>query len=73
MKRMRTLGSSAMAAFIGMSSVLFQGCPFSGPLNDCFGEGTISESEYDDLNIIEQLIYDENSCGRYEQRFDLDN
>ena len=50
--------------------ILLPGCPSSGlvggVVSDCFGEETISESEYNDLNAFEQLLYEENDCGRYE-------
>jgi hypothetical protein len=42
-----------------------------GLLNECFGEGTISAGEYEDLNVFEQLLNDETGCGRYEPRFDF--
>lgn len=54
-----------------LGGTAFQGCPASGLLNECFGEGTISAGEYDDLNVFEQLLYDETGCGRYEERFDF--
>lgn len=54
-----------------LGGTVFQGCPAAGLLNECFGEGTISASEYDDLNVFEQLLYDETGCGRYEPRFDF--
>ena len=64
------LTRAAILLFAGSS--LFQGCPagglLSGILSDCFGDDTISNSEYDDLNVLEQLLYEENDCGRYEER-----
>jgi hypothetical protein len=53
---------------LGLSSATINACPFSGLVDDCFGENTISASEYDDLNALEQLLYEENSCGRYDRR-----
>ena len=54
----------------GLGAVVFQGCPVNGLvrvfLSECFGEDTISSSEYDDLNVLERLLYEENDCGRYE-------
>ncbi len=52
----------------GAGTTLLQGCPFGAFLSSCFGEDTISASEYDDLNIVERLLYEENDCGRYEPR-----
>ncbi len=67
---MRRIRSTSLAMMLGAGSVVFQGCPVSelvGPMvSDCFGEDTISESAFDDLNIFEQLLYEENDCGRYE-------
>ncbi len=71
--RLARIRRSGPVALLAAGSMLFQGCPFSGLLDDCFGENTVSESEYDDLNVFEQLLYEENSCGRYERRFDLDD
>lgn len=57
---------------LGTGMALFQGCPvgslLNGVLSDCFGSDTISADEYDDLNVLEQLLYEENDCGRYEER-----
>lgn len=61
----------SVITMVGLGSVVFQGCPvglIGGLLSDCFGENTISEQEYEDLNILEQLLYEENDCGRYERR-----
>lgn len=66
----RTIRWSVITA-VSLGSVVFQGCPLDlvgGMLSDCFGEDTISEREYEDLNILEQLLYEENDCGRYERR-----
>ena len=67
---MKTLRKCRIALLFGTGSILLQGCPASGLLggllDECFGENTISASEYDDLNVLEQLLYEENDCGRYE-------
>ena len=66
----RTIRWSVITA-VGLGSVVFQGCPvdlLGGLLSNCFGGDTISEREYDDLNILEQLLYEENDCGRYDRR-----
>lgn len=68
---MRMCRFSGLTAVIA-GSTLFQGCPFAGLLDDCFGGDTISRSEYEDMNVFERLPYEENSCGRYERRFDFD-
>lgn len=65
---MRRIRAAALVALLGFGSFLFQSCPVSGLLNDCFGEDTIPSSEYDDLNALEQLLYEENWCGRYARR-----
>jgi len=53
-------------------TTLLQGCPVEslvgGIFDRCFGADTISAAEFDDLNILEQLLYEENDCGRYEER-----
>lgn len=68
---MRRATRRAAITMLGLGAVVFQGCPIDafigGFLADCFGEDTISEGEYDDLNIFERLLYDENNCGRYER------
>ena len=64
-KRLRV---AAMLLVLGLSSVSIHACPFSGLVDDCFGENTISQSEYDDLNAVEQLLYEANECGRYDRR-----
>ena len=66
-KRIRTV---AFMVTLGLGSVVLQGCPLGGLLNDCYGEGTISRSAYDDLSAIERVTYEENSCGRYVRRSD---
>ena len=65
---MRRLRNVVFVATLGLSSVVFQSCPVENLMDDCFGEDTISRSEYEDLNPLEQLLYDENSCDRYEPR-----
>lgn len=62
---MRRITATAAILMLGLGSVLLHGC---GSLSDCFGEDTLSQSEYDDLNAFEQLLYEENECGRYERR-----
>lgn len=66
----KRLRNPILVMLLGTGSVVFQGCPVSGPVgglvSDCFGEDTISESAFDDLNLLEQLLYEENDCGRYE-------
>ncbi len=68
--RKRYLMRAAMLLCTG--TTLLQGCPadslLGGIFDNCFGEDTISASEFDDLNILEQLLYEENDCGRYEER-----
>lgn len=68
MKRIRDL---ALGTALALSAVVFQGCPLSGILADCFDEDTISRQEFEDLNSFEQLLYDENDCGRFEPVSDL--
>ena len=66
---------TVLAMLFWGGAVVFQGCPVSGAgshmVSDCFGEDTISASEYDDLNPLEQLLYEENDCGRYEPQSSL--
>ncbi len=62
---MRRIRAATLVAMLGFGSFLFQSCPVSGLLDDCYGEDTISSSAYDDLNALERLLYDENRCGRY--------
>ncbi len=53
----------------GLTVLQFPGCGSVGALiDDCFGSGTLSPSEYDDLNFLAQLGYQENGCGRYAPR-----
>jgi hypothetical protein len=63
---MRHMRKAALGIMLGLGTMVFQSCPFNGVFNDCFGEDTISEAEYEDLNFLEQLGYEENDCGRYE-------
>ena len=63
MKRLRQAGITAV---IGLSSMMFSGCPATSLMKDCFGEGIITPSEYDDLNFIEKQGYEKNGCGMYE-------
>ncbi len=69
---MRMIRRCQVALLFGTGTILFQGCPASGLvsgfISDCFGEDTISERAFDDLNVFEQLLYEENDCGRYERR-----
>jgi hypothetical protein len=64
------LRSSVLGMLFGTGAVVLEGCLGSGPVgemvSDCFGENTISPSEYDDLDSWEQLLYEENDCGTYE-------
>ncbi len=74
---MRTKGlrAATLLLTIGLGSFVFQSCPLTGLVDECFGENTISQSEHEDLNSLERLLYEENSCGRFERRsgtlFDL--
>lgn len=69
MKRAR---NAAMIATTIWMSTLFQSCSvFDSLLSNCYGNNSISKSEYDKLNDFEQLLYDKNSCGRYEPASDL--
>lgn len=69
---MKLLCKSRIALLLGTGSILLQGCSVSGLLggllNEYFGENTISQSAFDDFNAFEQLLYEENDCGRYESR-----
>lgn len=60
------------AMLLCTGTTLLQGCPVDslvgGIFGNCFGEDTISAAEFDDLNILEQLLYEENDCGRFEER-----
>ncbi|MCO6439340.1 MAG: hypothetical protein J5J06_19800 [Phycisphaerae bacterium] len=71
MKNNRRIARRAAATALVFGGMAFQGCPAAGLLNECFGEDTISAGEYDDLNVFEQLLYDETGCGRYEPRVDF--
>jgi len=57
---------------LGAGTTMLQGCPvdslLGGIFENCFGPDTISAGEYDDLNVFEQLLWEENDCGRYEER-----
>ena len=68
---MRRVVRWSVIAMAGLGSVVFQSCPIDfaqGLLSDCFGEDTISRRAYEALNVFEQLLYEENDCGRYEPR-----
>jgi hypothetical protein len=64
----RRVRAAALVVTLGLGALVFQSCPFAGALEDCYGENTISRSEYEDLNAFEQLLYEENWCGRYTRR-----
>ena len=68
---MRRTARWSVIVMVGVGSAVFQGCPLGGLLqgflSDCFGGDTISRSEYEDLNVLERLMYEENDCGRYER------
>ncbi len=66
--RAKGFRTATLLLMVAYSSFVFQSCPLTGLLDECFGENTISESEYEDLNAAQQLLYTENSCGRYEPR-----
>lgn len=61
-----------LTVLLGSGTILLQGCPagalVGGLLSECFDENSISQREFEDLNALEQLLYDENDCGRYEPR-----
>lgn len=59
---------SMLAAGLAMGATVLQSCSIGGFLSNCYGADTISRSEYDDLNPLERLLYDENDCGRYTRR-----
>lgn len=69
---MKVFRKCRIALLFGTGSILFQGCPaialLGGLIDECFGENTISGGAFDDLNVFEQLLYEENDCGRYEPR-----
>lgn len=69
--RVRSVRATMLVITLGCGSFLFQGCPVGGLLTDCFGSGTISRSEYEDLNALERLMYEENSCGRYTRQSNI--
>ena len=64
-------GKSVLVTALVAGSCLFQSCPLTNILGDCFEGDSISESEFDDLNVFEQLLYDENDCGRFEMRINI--
>lgn len=74
---MRGVRRISRLALVVCGSFLFQSCQvdiggaFTGFFSDCFSEDSISESKYDDLNPLEQILYEENDCGRYEPRNSL--
>ena len=39
---------------------------------DCFVDGALTQEEYDDLSVLERLLYTKNSCDLYVER-DVDN
>ena len=61
-----------VAILLCAGSTVIQGCPagslLGGIFSNCFGEDTISAADFDDLNVFEQLLYEENDCGRFEPR-----
>ncbi len=69
---MKMFRKCRITLLLGTGSILLQGCPVSGLLggliDECFGGDTISERAFDDLNVFEQLLYEENDCGWYEPR-----
>jgi hypothetical protein len=70
-KRMRRV---TLVGLMGVGATLFAtGCPVTGLVGDCFSENSISRAEYEDLNDFEQLLYEENWCGRYEPVSDILN
>jgi hypothetical protein len=74
---MKRTSQRAACAALALGAVLFQGCPSAVSdvaasfLGDCFSENSISAAEFEDLNVIEQALYDQNNCGRYEPRSDF--
>ena len=69
--RVKGIRTATLLLTFFSSALLFQSCPLTGVLDECFTEDSISASEYDDLNVAERLLYEENSCGRYEPRSDF--
>ncbi len=67
---MKVLRRCRVVFLLGTGSILIQGCPvgglFGGFFDDCFGSNTISDRAFDDLNVFERVLYEENDCGRYE-------
>jgi len=67
MKRSRRF---AYAVLVGSGAMLLQGCPAGSIVgaiaSECVGSDSISQNQFDDLNVLQQLLYDENSCGRFE-------
>ncbi len=74
MRHLMAIRSAGLVSLLACSAFLLQSCPLgniTGLLDDCFDENTISESEFEDMNFFEQLLYEENDCGRYVRRFDI--
>jgi len=69
--RAKGLRTATLLLVIGFGSLVFQSCPLTNLLEDCLGEDTISAAEYEALNVVEQLLYEENWCGRYERQSGL--
>lgn len=69
---MKRNGLRGLTVLLGAGTTMFQGCPVNsllgGVFDSCFGPDTISADEFDDLNVLEQLLWEENDCGRYEER-----
>ncbi len=67
MKRYNRFGYIVL---IGSGTVAMQGCPVGAVVeviaSECIGGDSISQNAFDELNIFEQLLYEENSCGRFE-------
>ena len=66
---MKRLRHTLLALLVGLGATTFASCPM-GNLDDCFGDDTISAGQYDELSFVEQLLWEENDCGRYSRRFD---
>jgi hypothetical protein len=69
--RANGLRTATLLLMTAYCSFVFQSCPLTSLLDECYAENTISASEYEDLNVAEQLLYEENACGRYEPRSDF--
>ena len=69
--RVKGIRTAALLLTFAYSSIILQSCPLTGVLDECFTEDSISASDYDELNAAQQLLYEENSCGRYEPRSDF--